>query len=175
MINLREHAGVDGEERQPLALSLLTNSLAPQITIMRPRSAPASRRRGAYGHSKDGPPQSPHLLELPQEPARRGRHVDAVVRVRPRWPGRESANPSAYITSGCSIVPNPEARRQMLGARATSVGTPADATHRAPRSFCTHSLRNRSDADEADRVQRLIGYTMNGRLRTRSTSVQSNH
>ena len=57
------------------------------------------------------------------EEERRGRLVEAVVRVRPRWPGRESANPCAFVVNDCSIEPNPAARRLMLGSRATSVGT----------------------------------------------------
>lgn len=62
-------------------------------------------------------------VQTPAGEQRRGRRVEAVVRARPRWPGRESANPSAYVANGSSIVPNPAARRQMIGARATSVGT----------------------------------------------------
>ena len=106
---------------QPLALSPWTPSGC--------HTAPSLSRRGMRLYRSP----SPRMQRKDEPVQRRGRHVEAVVRVRPRWPGRESEKPSAYVTRGCSIVPNPEARRQMLGARATSVGAfPARAQRDAP-------------------------------------------
>ena len=47
------------------------------------------------------------------------------MRVRPRWPGRESSNPSAFVVNGSSIEPNPQSRRHLFGSRAASIGAPA--------------------------------------------------
>ena len=48
------------------------------------------------------------------------------MRVRPRWPGRESSNPCAFVVNGSSIEPNPQSRRHLFGSRAASIGAPAN-------------------------------------------------
>ena len=120
--------GPGGERPEPRILRVQPLALSPW-TPSGCHTAPSLSRRGMRLYRSP----SPRMQRKDEPVQRRGRHVEAVVRVRPRWPGRESEKPSAYVTRGCSIVPNPEARRQMLGARATSVGAfPARAQRDAP-------------------------------------------
>lgn len=99
-----------------------------------PRLSPARRQSPAC----QTPPVGEDAAALGNE--QRGRRVEAVVRVRPRWPGRESANACAYVANDCIIEPNPAARRQMIGSRATSVGThPLPTPRPCPPALCRRS------------------------------------